>query len=76
MVFFIITDSLKELMQHCWLWYACIIFVVSFLHKLTSPFRVFKPLSAEGTYIGEILGKGKQKYFRLRRSVFGFKPKV
>ena len=32
--------------------------------------------SAEGTYLGEILGKGKQKYFRLRYSVFGFRPKA
>ena len=38
--------------------------------------RVFKPVSAEGTYLGEILGKGKQKYFRLSYSVFGFRPKI
>ena len=27
-------------------------------------------------YLGEILGKDKQKYFRLRYSVFGFRPKA
>ena len=32
--------------------------------------------SAEGTYLGEVLGKGKQKYFRLRYSVFGFRLKA
>ena len=32
--------------------------------------------SPEGTYLGKILGKGKQKYFRLMYSVFGFRPKA
>ena len=32
--------------------------------------------SAKGTYLEEILGKGKQKYFWLKYFVFGFRPKA
>ena len=32
--------------------------------------QVFKPLSAKGSYLGKILGKDKQKYFRLTYTVF------
>ena len=38
--------------------------------------QVFKPLSGEGTYLGEILGKGKQKYLRLRYSISGWRLKA
>ena len=63
-----ITKRVKEMVMIC--------SFGSFEESGQTTSRVFKPPSAEGTYLGEILGNGKQKYVRLRYLVFGFRTKV
>ena len=41
-----------------------------------NPLRAFKGTQSAERHLGEILGKGKQKYFRLGYSVFDLESKA
>ena len=50
--------------------------LVQYIFGVEKPFQSIQTAECQRQCMGDILGKGKTKYFSLSHSVFGFRPKA